>query len=135
MKAIARLRELDVTYSELEMPTGEIKNLEHPRIPAPTDDMPAEKRTLIRGCADTYALKLAYHNPDLHNQTNGQNDLRVKAALDALEQARCDALGIKAMHGVAKNLDAVLDAKAIRKGFNEIREREDIVLALSLIHI
>ena len=132
MKAIARLRELDVTYSELEMPTGEIKNLEHPRIPAPTDDMPAEKRTLIRGCADTYALKLAYHNPDLHNQTNGQNDLRVKAALDALEQARCDALGIKAMHGVAKNLDAVLDAKAIRKGFNEIREREDIVLADAL---
>ncbi len=131
MRAISRKPELDITYSELEMPTGEIKTLERPRLPAPTENMSAEKRTLIRGCADTYALKLAHHDQALHN-SNGQTNLRVNTALDALEQARCDAIGINSMDGVAENLDSVLEAKAIRKGFADIQSREDIQLADAL---
>ncbi len=131
MRAMSRNAELEITYSELEMPTGEIKNLNRPRLPAPTADMPAEKRALIRGCADTYALKLAHHSEELHN-SNGQTNLRVTAALDALEQARCDAIGIKTMDGVAHNLDSVLEAKAVRKGFADIQSREDITLADAL---
>lgn len=131
MRAISRKPELDITYSELEMPTGEIKTLERPRLPAPTQDMPAEKRALIRGCADTYALKLAHHDQTIHN-SNGQTNLRVNAALDALEQARCDAIGINAMDGVAQNLDSVLEAKAVRKGFADIQSREDVTLADAL---
>lgn len=131
MRAMARLRELDVTYSDLEMPTGEIKNLQRPRLPSPTPDMPLEKRNLIRGCADVHALKLAHHNSELH-KNNGQSDLQAQAAMDALEQARCDSIGIMAMDGVAQNLNAVLEAKALRRGFGDIREREDINLADAL---
>ncbi len=131
MRAISKRAALEVTYSELEMPTGEIKTLERPRLPAPTADMHPAQRALIRGCADTYALKLAHHNAELH-KSNGQSDLRVTAALDALEQARCDAIGITRMYGVAQNLDCVLEAKAIRQGYNDIRERNDIPLADAL---
>ena len=131
MRAMGRKKEIDVTFSETEMPTGEVRDLEHPRLPAPTPDMPAEKRTLIRGCADSYALKLAYHDSDLHRD-NGQSDLQAQAALDALEQARCDALGVLSMDGVADNLDAVLEAKARRRGFADIQTREDISLADAL---
>ena len=131
LRAISRMRDLEVTYSEVEMPTGEIKNLNRPRIPAPSSDMTQEKRNLIRGCADTYALKLAHHDQALHN-SNGQNDLRAQAAMDALEQARCDSIGITSMDGVAKNLNEVLEAKSKRRGFDEIREREDIALADAL---
>tara|TARA_R110002095_G_scaffold150969_2_gene130638 strand:- start:94 stop:1935 length:1842 start_codon:yes stop_codon:yes gene_type:complete len=131
LRAMARKKDLEVTYSELEMPTGDLKNLDRPRIPAPSDDMPAEKRALIRGCADTYALKIAHHDPVMHH-SNGQNDLRAQAALDALEQARCDSLGILRMDGVAQNLNAVLEAKAVRRGYPDIREREDIALADAL---
>ncbi len=131
MRAMSRKADLDVTYSEVEMPTGEIKNLERPRIPAPTADMDENKRTLIRGCADTYALKIAHHNQALH-RSNGQSDLRVQAALDALEQARCDAIGITAMDGVGKNLDAVLEAKAQRRGFGDIRNKDEMTLADAL---
>lgn len=131
LRAIARNRDIDVTYSELEMPTGEIKNLKRPRLPSPTPNMDAEKKALIRGCADAYALKNAYHDENLH-KNNGHSDLRVQAAIDALEQARCDALGISKMSGVGDNLDAIMEAKAIRRGFDDIREREDIPLADAL---
>ncbi len=131
MRAMSHKNDLDVTYSELETPNGEIKNLERPRLPAPTPDMNEGKRNLIRGCADTYALKIAHHNPDKHTR-NAQNNAQAQAALDALEQARCDSIGILAMDGVGKNLNAVLEAKAIRRGFDDIRNREDIALADAL---
>ncbi len=130
LRAISRKADLEITYSELEMPTGEIRTLERPRLPAPSPDMPKEKRDIIRGCADTYALKLAHHDQALH-RNNGQSNLQAQSALDALEQARCDAIGILSMDGVGQNLNTVLEAKAKRKGFADIRVRED----LSLIHI
>ncbi len=131
MRAISRKSDLEVTYSEIESGNGELKNIERPRLPAPTDGMPAEKRALIRGCADAYALKLAHHDQEMH-RNNGQSDLQAQAAMDALEQARCDALGANAMDGVGDNLDAVINAKAKRRGFADIHEREDVPLADAL---
>ncbi|PCK00290.1 MAG: cobaltochelatase subunit CobT [Zetaproteobacteria bacterium] len=131
LRAMSRKADLEITYSETEMPTGEIKDLKHPHIPTPTANMSAEKRTLIRGCADTYALKIAHHNTVLHSK-NQQSNMQAQAALDALEQARCDSIGMINMDGVADNLDAVLEAKAIRRGFADIREREEVTLADAL---
>ncbi len=131
MRAMSRKPDLDVTYSEVEQATGEIKNLQRPRIPAPSLNMPEETRALIRGCADTYALKLAHHDINLHRH-NGQSNLQAQAALDALEQTRCDTLGILNMDGVASNLDAVLEEKSKRRGYADITDREDIPLADAL---
>ena len=131
LRAISRKKDLEVTYSEVETPTGDIRNLNRPRIPAPSSDMTQQKRNLIRGCADTYALKLAHHDQRLH-RSNGQNDLRAQAGMDALEQARCDAIGITSMDGVAQNLNEVLEEKSKRRGFDGIQEREDISLADAL---
>ncbi len=131
MRAIARKADLQVSYSENEMPTGEINNLSLPSLPAPSANMSKEKRTLIRGCSDIYALKIAHHNVKIHKK-NQQSNIETQSALDALEQARCDAIGILSMAGVAKNLDAVLNAKAKRRGFNDIQRREDVTLADAL---
>lgn len=131
LRAMSRRRDLEVTFSNLEMPTGEITNLNRPRIPMPTDTMSEETKSIIRGCADTYALKIAHHDPHQHI-SNGRKALQSRAAFDALEQARCDALGILSMDGVAKNLNSVLEARAIRKGYGDIFNREDISLADAL---
>jgi cobaltochelatase CobT len=131
MRAMSHKDDLDVTYSELETPTGEIKNINRPRLPSPSPNMNEEKRNLIRGCADTYALKIAHHNADKH-QKNNQSNSQAQAALDALEQARCDSIGITSMDGVGRNLNAVLEAKAKRRGYNDIQRREDIPLADAL---
>lgn len=131
LRALSRKRDLEVTFSELEMPTGEIKNLDRPRIPSPTPDMDAETKSILRGCADTYALKIAHHDP-LQHISNGRTALQSRAAFDALEQARCDSIGILSMDGVAQNMSAVLEARAIRKGYADIFRREDVSLADAL---
>ncbi len=131
LRSMAHRGGLEVSYSDTEMPTGEIKDLERPSLPVPTPAMPKKKRALIRGCADTYALKIAHHNQDLHN-ANVNNNPKVRACLDALEQARCDCIGILSMDGVGDNLDAVLEAKAMRRGFGDIIARGDVSMADAL---
>ncbi len=128
---MSRRADLQISYSENQMPTGEIQDINLPSLPMPTPDMSRAKRSLIRGCSDIYALKIAHHSPDIHEQ-NYQTNQQSQAALDALEQARCDAIGILSMDGVAQNLDKVLEAKAKRRGFNDIQKREDIPLADAL---
>lgn len=131
MRAIARDKELDVTFSDAQPPTGQIGSLTRPRLPMPDPTMPPETTRLVRGCADTYAVKLAYHDPSLHRR-NAQADLQAQAALDALEQARCDAVGGLKMPGVMKNLDAVLEEKSRRRGFADITQRESVSMADAL---
>ncbi len=131
LKAIAKRRELEVSYTMADVTLDGAKNLKAPRLPAPTDNMGKEKLGLLRGCADIYALKLAHHNTLFH-ASNGQSDLRAQSALDALEQARCDALGMHNMDGVANNLDAILEAKALKRGYEGIDQREDVPLADAL---
>ncbi len=131
MRAISRKNDLNVTYSEVQKPDDPIQNIEAPRLPAPSSSMSKEKRDLIRGCADSYALKIVHHDPAMH-RNNGQSDLQVQAAFDALEQARCDALGMESMDGIANNLNAVLNAKAKRRGFPDIKDREDVTMADAL---
>lgn len=131
LKAIARRRNLEVTYTHLDVSLEGATELKAPRLPTPDDKMTNKQRDLIRGCADTYALKLAHHDLKLHN-SNGQSDLRAQAALDALEQARCDSLGITKMDGVGKNLNAILEAKAKKRDFAGITQREDMSAADAL---
>ena len=131
LKAMARRHDLDVSYTMMDVALEGAKDLKAPRLPMPTENMDKDKLSLIRGCADVYALKLAHHNSTLH-ESNGQSNLRAQAALDALEQARCDALGMRKMDGVANNLDAILEAKALKRGYEEVDQREDVPLADAL---
>ncbi len=131
LKAMAHRRDLEVNYTMVDVALEGAQNLKAPRLPMPTENMDKEKLNLIRGCADTYALKLAHHNTAIH-ASNGQSDLRAQAALDALEQARCDALGMRKMDGVADNLDAILQTKALKRGYDRVNQREDVPLADAL---
>ncbi len=117
IRAMSHKSELEVTYCAEQNPPDNIMHNNPPALPAPSTNMSEEKRKLIRGCADSYALNLAHHNPSLHNSS---------AVMDALEQARCDSIGILSMEGVAQNLDALLTAKAKKRGYQEAQSREDI---------
>ncbi len=123
MRAISHKSELEVTYRENQNPPDNIMHNSLPTLPAPSANMSNKTRKLIRGCADSYALNLAHHNPKLHHPS---------AVMDALEQARCDSIGILAMEGVAQNLDALLEAKAKKRGYNDAKSREEIPLADAL---
>lgn len=131
MRAIAGAKELEITFSPAEPPIGRLPPGDRPRLPLPalTND-PAQNAAaigLMRGCADTQALYLAHHNAKTHRQA-APRDLRAYEAFQALEQARCEALGITAMHGVAENLSRVLDEKFRRSGYDSVQSAEQINL-------
>src|SRR5260221_682941 len=52
-----------------------------------------------------------------------------RAAFEAVEQARCEALGARRMIGVSDNLAAALDHRYRRQGFERIQERTEVNLA------
>ncbi|MCB1783450.1 MAG: cobaltochelatase subunit CobT [Alphaproteobacteria bacterium] len=132
LRAMAHEKELDVAFSPDATPAGESPlSARIPKLPAPDSKMRPETVRLIRGCADTYALRLAHHDPKTH-RANGSSSLQTQAILDALEQARCDALGIKTMDGVAANLSAVLDEKFRRRGYADAQDLEEINTADAL---
>ncbi len=125
MRTIAGQKELEVTYSAAETPTGRLSPTGKPRLPAPGHNMPPKEKRLLRGCADVQALYLAHHNEKLHAHTEPR-DARAQEAFNALEQARCEAIGYKEMDGVGANLRAVLDEKCRRAGLENLSSQEQV---------
>ena len=53
---------------------------------------------------------------------------------DAVEQARVEAIGARRMAGVAQNLEAALDDRYRRRGFERISNKDDAALT-DVIHL
>lgn len=86
---------------------------------------------IVRGHADSIALKLACHDPKLHRKLMPGNP-QARGVFEAVEQARVEAIGARRMAGVAKNLTAMLDDHFHRGKFDEITDRADAPLADAL---
>jgi cobaltochelatase CobT len=80
---------------------------------------------VVRGAADAAALRLRHHDPGIHARRMPVED-SARAAFEALEQARVEALGANAMPGVAANLDAAIGEKFHRQGYETLTKREDV---------
>jgi len=120
LRAIARKHELDVTFAA-ERPglTGG-----KARLPEPPRKLNPHDAAVVRGHADSIALRLACHDPTIHRrlQPGGQ---QARAVFEAVEQARVEAIGARRMLGVASNLAAMLDDRFHRGKFDEITDRAD----------
>ncbi|HZO45418.1 MAG TPA: cobaltochelatase subunit CobT [Xanthobacteraceae bacterium] len=120
LRAIARKGELEVTYAA-ERPGvvgGKV------RLPEPARKLSTQEAAIVRGHADSIALKLACHDPNVHRKLvpGGQT---ARAVFEAVEQARVEAIGSRRMSGVAKNLTAMLDDRFHRGKFDEVSDRAD----------
>src|SRR5207342_3938969 len=120
MRAIARKPDLDITYAAERPGIAGGKA----RLPEPPRKLNAQDAAIVRGHADSIALKLACHDPAVHRRQmpGGQ---QARAVFEAVEQARVEAIGARRMHGVAKNLSAMLDDRFHRGKFDEISDRAD----------
>ncbi|HYD65105.1 cobaltochelatase subunit CobT [Azospirillum sp.] len=101
------------------------------RVPLPARDLNPHDVATLRGAADAVALRLRFHDNAIHAQRLPLGDT-ARAAFDAMEQARCEALGARAMTGVAANLEAALDERYRRQGFEKVTDREQAPLAEAL---
>ncbi len=123
-RALARQPELEIAFSAdkpalIASPEGAKARLpEPPRKPNPRE------AAIVRGLADSFALRLACHSDALHRRLAPQS-LPARALFDAVEQARVEAIGSRRMQGVASNITAMLDDRYHRSPFAEARTREE----------
>ncbi|MFC7332427.1 cobaltochelatase subunit CobT [Rhodocista pekingensis] len=127
VRAIAEKRELTVGFSA--EPAGASGT--RVRVPLPARDLNPRDVAGVRGAADAVALRLKHHDAALHALRQPTSET-ARQSYDALEQARCEALGASAMAGVAANLEAALEERYRRQGFDRITEREQAPLADAL---
>ncbi len=119
-RALAAEPELDVTFSA-DPPGRTDSGL---RLPQVSRRMTRAEVMLARGTADAFALRERFHNPvtDARYAPPGET---ARAIFDALETVRCEALGARAMAGVADNLDARLAAECDRRGYGAMESTEE----------
>src|SRR4051812_46024732 len=120
VRAIARKADLEVAFAA-ERPgiiSGKV------RLPEPARRLTLSEAAIVRGHADSIALKLACHDPNVHRKLapGGQT---ARAVFDAVEQARVEAIGARRMAGVAKNLSAMIDDRFHRGKFDDVSDRAD----------
>ncbi len=122
-KTIADDRDLKVTYSV--DPPGMTK--ESMRLPQVTRRMNREEVMLARGTADSMALRRRHHDEGVHAHYVPQGEM-ARALYEAMESARCDAVGAREMPGTAGNIDARIAHEAERKGYAQITQASDAPL-------
>src|SRR5580692_6344259 len=123
LRAIAKKPELEVTFAAERPGLSPGKA----RLPEPARKMTRRDAAIVRGHADSIALKLACHDPKVHRKLMPGNP-QARGVFEAVEQARVEALGSRRMAGVAKNLTAMLDDHFHRGKYDEITDRADAPL-------
>ena len=120
LRALARKPELEISFAA-ERPGlmgGKV------RLPEPPRKLGKAEAAIVRGHADSIALRIACHDAAVHRrlQPAGQ---QARAVFEAVEQARVEAIGARRMDGVAQNLTAMLDERFHRGKFDDITDRAD----------
>ena len=123
-RTLAGLPEMEVSYTP--DPSG--MSGQRMRLPPVSRRMKPEEVKLARGKADAMALRLRYHDEMAHAHRMPQGDM-ARGIYDALETARCEALGARAMPGVATNLDASLTERAEKSNWAGMESTDDAPLS------
>jgi cobaltochelatase CobT len=91
------------------------------RLPQVTRRLTRDEVLLARGTADAFALRLRYHDDATHRRYAPPGETAA-ALFEAMETARCEAVGARAMPGTAGNIDAKIAEEARRNGYAEISD-------------
>ena len=98
------------------------------RIPLPARQLDPSTAAITRGEADMAALQIAHHDSTTHAR-NAPRGAEAQAVFRALENARIEAIGAKALKGVGDNLAAALDKTISEKGYQSLNAKDVAPLA------
>ncbi|NBC95475.1 MAG: cobaltochelatase subunit CobT [Deinococcus-Thermus bacterium] len=118
--------ELGVTYS-VDPPGLTADQL---RLPQISRRMTPQEVLLARGTADAYALRRKYHDDAVHSRYAPQGQM-ARDLYEAMETARCEAVGARTMPGTAGNIDAKIGVEAERRGYSRIDNATEAPLAVA----
>ncbi|HQY44740.1 MAG TPA: cobaltochelatase subunit CobT [Paracoccaceae bacterium] len=116
--------ELTVTYS-VDPPgmTGDTM-----RLPQVSRRLTRDEVLIARGTADAFALRRRYHDDGVAAKYLPQGQM-ARDLYDAMETARCEAVGARDMPGTLGNIDAKIANEAERRGYSQIRTAQEAPLA------
>jgi len=118
----------DVAVSFTVDPPGMTKDTM--RLPQVTRRMTRDEVLLARGTADSFAMKRRYHDEGVHGRYMPQGQM-ARDLYEAMETARCEAVGARHMPGTASNIDARIAHEADRKGYAQIRSQAEAPLSVA----
>ena len=125
-KTLADAPDMTVTYTV--DPSGQAGDVM--RLPQVSRRLTREEVLLARGTADALALRHRYHDAKVSARYQPRGEM-AQALYDAMEGARCEALGARDMPGTLTNTDAKIAHDAARKGYGQIRNREAAPLSVA----
>ena len=100
------------------------------RLPQVTRRMTRDEVMLARGTADAFAMRRRHHDADVNQRYLPQGNM-ARELYEALEVARCEAVGARQMPGTAGNIDAKIQAEATRKGYGDVTDKAQAPLAVA----
>jgi cobaltochelatase CobT len=126
-RALAHEPEAELGFTA-DAPAVHAKSL---KVPMPNRTLPADQVAEARGFADSFALRLRHHDTTLHARRAPVEPV-ARAAFDAIEQARVEALGSRAMEGVRANLTQALATRLRSDPLTRARNRDEVPLSSAL---
>ncbi|WP_243612289.1 cobaltochelatase subunit CobT [Shimia aestuarii] len=123
-KVMAHDPELSVSYSA--DPSG--VSGEQMRLPQVSRRMSRDEVLLARGTADALAMKRRYHDDGTHAKYAPAQGI-ARDLYEAMETARCEAMGARDMPGTATNIDAKIENEALSRGYDQITNSAEAPLA------
>ena len=127
MRALAENDELEVTFGKGAV-TVRGDSVE---VPLPTVGCTEQELNALRGMGDEVALKLRYHDAVAH-RTRTPRAGPAQELFEWVEDARIASIGTLRMEGVARNLDANLDALCKQQAFDLITAEGEAPLGIAV---
>ncbi|RWM07187.1 MAG: cobaltochelatase subunit CobT [Mesorhizobium sp.] len=123
MRAVAGDKDLEVGFAK-DRPALAGNRARLPELPkkASRNDI-----AITRGIGDSMALKRACHDARIHTKLAPEGKL-ARAIFDAVEQARVEAIGSRAMQGVADNIGSMLEDKYAKANLVDVKDKADAPL-------
>ncbi|MAU46180.1 MAG: cobaltochelatase subunit CobT [Yangia sp.] len=100
------------------------------RLPQVSRRMTRDEVLLARGTADALALYRRYHDAGTHARYAPPGDM-ARELYEAMETARCEAMGARDMPGTAGNIDAKIGHEAARRGYGQITQPSEAPLPVA----
>jgi cobaltochelatase CobT len=126
-RAIAHEPEADVAWTA-DVPAMQGKAM---RVPMPGRNLPADAAREARGFADSFALRLRHHNEAMHLR-GMPAEPGARAAYDAIERVRYEALGENNYAGMRENLASATDLRTRSDPISRANSESEVPLQTAL---
>ncbi|RUM97685.1 cobaltochelatase subunit CobT [Pseudaminobacter arsenicus] len=127
MRAISGDHELEVAFAK-DKPALAGNRARLPELPKKASRADI---AITRGLGDSMALKRACHDARIHTRLSPEGK-QARAVFDAVEQARVEAIGSRALTGVADNIGFMLQDKYVKANLADVSSQADAPLEEAL---